>query len=130
MTSIESKMKHYSVTVSIFTSLFLVGYLFSSYPDVFLGLLLGTTAGLFNLWTTYSKAQVVGSVADNVKQRSIFSFVVAGLGFIIRIGVILCSIWLVAKFPDNIELFAVITGFSLIYVIIIVDMLIQIVRKR
>ncbi|WP_088104387.1 ATP synthase subunit I [Halalkalibacter urbisdiaboli] len=130
MTSLQGKMKQYSILVSLFAALFILGYVFTPYLAVFLGLLIGLSAGFFNLWTTYSKAKVVGSVADKIGRRSSFSFVVAGLGFVIRIGVILISLWFAVTFPDNVDLFSVITGFALIYVIIILDMLLQIVRKR
>ena len=82
MTSLEGKMKQYSMIVSMCAGLFIVGYFFTPYSAYFLGLFVGLSASFLNLWTTYQKTKVVGNVADKVNGRSFFAFVLAGFGFV------------------------------------------------
>ncbi len=130
MTSLEGKMKHYAIVVTIFILLFALGYLSSPFKPQFLGLIVGLTFSFINLWTTFQKAKAVGEVATKVKNYSLFSFFIAGFGVVIRITLAITCVWLALIFPDQLHLISVITGFALIYVIIMADMLVQFVRKR
>ncbi|MCM3489757.1 MULTISPECIES: ATP synthase subunit I [Alkalihalophilus] len=130
MTSLEGKMKQHTITTSILLVLFLVLYLITPLQTQFLGLALGLSVSFLNLWTTYRKTQVVGMVADRKRKQSFLPFILAGFGFGIRIILTIAAVYLALIYPDKLDVISVIAGLALIYVIIILDMLVQFVRKR
>ncbi|WP_241773378.1 ATP synthase subunit I [Alkalihalophilus sp. As8PL] len=130
MTSLEGKMRQQTIITSILLVLFLIGYLVTPFSEQFLGLLLGLSVSFLNLWTTYRKAQVVGMVADRRRKQSFLPFILAGFGFGIRIILTISAVYLALIYPDKLDVISVIAGLALIYVIIILDMLVQFVRKR
>lgn len=130
MTSIQNKMKIYVIIVSSFMLLFLVGYLTTTFQSQFLGLIVGLFLSFVNLWTTYRKSIITTNAAAGLKRYTSFSYIVAGLGFAIRITLTLFGVWLALEYPEYLDLIAVITGLALIYVIIMADMLVEFGRKR
>lgn len=131
MTLYEEKMKYYSFVVALIGIISLLVYLLTPLQSYSLGLFIGLIFGYVNLWTIYRKTIVVGRAASSRgTHQSVFSLVWAGLGFLVRAAIALFAIWLAFLYPENIHLLSVITGFSLIYIIILIDMIIQFVRKR
>lgn len=127
-TSLEQKMKHYTAITTILLFVFLIGYLLSPNKAAFLGLIIGLSFSYLSLWTTYRKAQLIGTVT--VKKTEFLSYFVTVFGMVIRIGLAICSVWIALRFPEKVSVILVIAGFALIYVIIMTDMLVQFVRKR
>ncbi|MCM3714277.1 ATP synthase subunit I [Halalkalibacter oceani] len=125
----EEKMKHYSVVVALIGISTLLIFLLTPLQSYSLGFFIGLTFGFINLWTIYYKTKIVGRAA-NVKNKSAFSFIWAGSGFVVRTAIALCAVWLAIAYPAYIHLLSVITGFSLIYIILLIDMIIQFIRKR
>ncbi|GAE27232.1 ATP synthase protein I [Halalkalibacter wakoensis JCM 9140] len=130
MMSLDGKMKHYTIAVSVILVLFMAGYFLTALKPHFLGLSLGLAFGYLSLWTTFRKAKVIGEVASGLKKYSVFSYSVAGFGVIIRIGLAILCVWLALIYPQSLHLISVIAGFSLIYIIIMTDMLLEFGRKR
>jgi ATP synthase protein I len=130
MMSLEGKMKRYTILVSLFILLFMSGYFLSSFKPQFLGLTIGLSFSFISLWTTFRKAKFVGTVATGLKKVTFFSYFISTFGVLIRIGLAILCVWLALEFPDRLHLISVITGFALIYVIIMADILIESGRKR
>ncbi|MFC0471710.1 ATP synthase subunit I [Halalkalibacter kiskunsagensis] len=130
MISFENKMKRYVVVTSILIVLFMTGYVLTEFKPQFLGLTVGLSFSLLSLWTTFRKAKVIGDVASGLKTYSMFSYTIASFGVLIRIGLAILCVWLALVYPDRLHLISVITGFALIYVIIMADILIESGRKR
>ncbi|NEU30404.1 hypothetical protein GN156_06365 [bacterium LRH843] len=130
MTLYTEKMKHYSLIVAVLGIASLLIYLLTPLKTISLGFLIGLLFGYVNLWTIYRKTIIVGYAASKNAYRSIFSMILAGLGFVIRVSLALFAVWLSLLYPEAISLISVITGFSLIYFIILIDMISQLIRKR
>jgi ATP synthase protein I len=130
MNSLEGKMKHYTIVVVTLLMLFLIGYISTTYKPQFFGLFIGLIFSFFSLWTTYRKAQFVGDMASGIKRYKLFSYFISSFGIAIRITLAILCVWIALRYPEQLHLFSVITGFALIYIIIMADMLIQTVRKR
>ncbi|WP_017725992.1 ATP synthase subunit I [Halalkalibacterium ligniniphilum] len=130
MTALQTKMKGYSFVLGSLAVLSLIGYALTPYPSYFLGFFVGLFFGFLNLWTTYRKAVIIGGFSAETSKKSLLSYGMASLGMVIRIGLAITAVALALKFPENIHLLSVIAGFSLIYVIILLDLILQFVRKR
>ncbi|MDT8860435.1 ATP synthase subunit I [Alkalihalobacillus sp. MEB130] len=130
MLTLDGKMKRYTIVVSLLLLLFLVGYFLTVHKPQFLGLLVGLAFSYLSLWTTFRKARVIGDVAAGLTKYSTFSYIIASFGVLIRIGLAILCVWLALVYPDVLDIISVITGFSLIYIIIMADMLIEFGRKR
>lgn len=130
MMSLEGKMKRYTWMVSLLILFFLAGYALSSFKPQFLGLTVGLIFSFLSLWTTYTKTKVIGSVATGLKKITVFSYFISTFGVLIRIGLAILCVWLALAIPDRLHLTSVITGFALIYVIIMTDILFESGRKR
>ncbi|WP_035344705.1 ATP synthase subunit I [Alkalihalobacillus hemicellulosilyticus] len=112
MTTIQKKMKNYCLIVSGFVLLCMIGYLTSSFQSHFLGFMIGLLLGLLSLWTTYRKSILIGEAASGMKNHTTLSYVVAGFGFVIRIGIALLGVWLAITYPEQLDLISVIAGFA------------------
>ncbi len=130
MTLFNEKMKYYSLIVGVLALVTIFTYFMTSFRSHSLGFLLGLIFSYVNLWTIYRKTIFVGETAEQSRHPSVFSTFVAGFGFVIRTAIALAAIWLALRRPETFNLVSVITGFSLIYIIILVDMISQSIRKR
>lgn len=127
---LAGKMKFYSLIMIAFGMITLLIYLLTPLKSYSLGFLLGIIFGYVNLWTIYRKTIVVGRAANTAMNHSAFSLIWAGLGFVIRVALALFAVWLALNNPEQLHLLSVIIGFSLIYIIILIDMICQFMRKR
>jgi ATP synthase protein I len=131
MISLEGKMKSYSLVVIVLIILFIVGFISTPLESQFLGLILGLVFSYFSLWTTFRKARFVGEVGvAGLKNHMLFSYFISIFGIAIRISLAILCVWIALLYPESFHLISVITGYALIYIIIMADMLIQTVRKR
>ncbi|WP_332628615.1 ATP synthase subunit I [Halalkalibacter flavus] len=130
MLTVDGKMKRYTIVVSVILLLFTVGFFLTVHKPQFLGLIVGLAFSYLSLWTTFRKTKVIGDVASGLKKYSMFSYLIASFGVLIRIGLAILCVWLALMYPKTLHLISVITGFSLIYIIIMADMLIEFGRKR
>lgn len=126
----NQKMKSYSIIVAVLGIISLFVYFLTPFKSNSLGFLLGLLFSYVNLWTIYRKTITVGEAAGKDVHPSIFSLIIAGFGFVIRTVIALTAIWLAIRYPSTFNLFFVIVGFSLIYIIILIDMVSRSIRKR
>ncbi|RSK28947.1 hypothetical protein EJF36_19820 [Bacillus sp. HMF5848] len=130
MESFEMKMKNYSLIVLSLLGILLVGYVLLTWKTVFLGAFVGFLFGFLSLWTTYIKTKVIGEAAAGVKSYTSISYFIAIFGIAIRMGLAIIPVWMAILQPERLNIIAVIAGYSLIYIIIMTDMLVHFARKR
>ncbi|MED1601647.1 ATP synthase subunit I [Alkalihalophilus marmarensis] len=130
MSSLQGKMRQHTIIVMTLLFLFITGYLLTQLKVQFLSFFAGLSVSFLNLWTTYYLAKVVGKVADQKRKHSVLPFILAGFGYLIRIVLALSVVYWALINPDTLNVLLVIAGISLIYAIIMLDMLFQFMRKR
>ncbi|KMK78273.1 ATP synthase subunit I [Alkalihalobacillus pseudalcaliphilus] len=130
MISFRSKMKQYTVIFLIAMVGFAVCYVVTPIPEIFLGLSLGFLVSYLNLLTIFQKTSLIGRITDKSFQGGQLQVLFAGLTYLIRISLVILALYIAMQFPDEVNLYSVIAGISLIYVIIFVDTLTQSGRKR
>lgn len=102
---------------------FILGWGFTPYKPVFLGLFIGTTASLYNLWLMYKKTNQFGEVVvHGGKMRS--------LGLLSRMAAAGLVVFIAIKKPDQIHLVSMVIGLMTSYIVIMIDFFIQLIFKR
>lgn len=127
--TIHKKMALYSLIVFVFALIALLTYIWTGNERESLGFLLGLLFGYANLWTVYRKTKIVSAVAAKVWRKP-FSVLIAGLGFTVRAAIAITAIWLSLRFPETFHLHWVIIGIAFLYIIILLDVIVQSLRKR
>lgn len=94
-------------------SIYVLGWGFTSYQTIFLGLILGTAFGLFNMWLLAKRMDKFGdAVVRGEKVRS--------LGMISRMATAILAVMLAVKYPESIHLYSVILGLMTPYFVIMI----------
>ncbi len=104
----------------IFTllSIYTLGWVFTSYQTIFLGLILGTSIGLYGHWQWARKMSGFGdAVLAGKKIRS--------LGTLARMAGAILAVIIATRYPDKFHLLSVIMGLMTPYIVIMIDYLIQ-----
>lgn len=104
-------------------ALFFVGWGFTPYEPIFLGLILGTTVGFINLRILVRRTVRFGdSIASGKRARP--------LGTLVRMAFAVMSIAIVLKFPEQFHLISFVIGLMLCYVVIMADYFVQAFKTR
>jgi ATP synthase protein I len=99
-------------------ALYVLGWGFTDYQDIFLGLILGTSLSMFNLWLMVRRTDKFGDqVVQGKKIRSLGSFS--------RMATAALAVIIALKYPDSIHLISVVLGLMTMYVVIMIDFLLQ-----
>src|SRR3954447_19857273 len=89
---------------------YVIGWGFTPYEAVFLGLILGTSLSLFNLWLLVKKTEQFGDVMEKGgKMRS--------LGFLSRIAAAIFAVMLSLEYPEYFHLISVVIGLMTSYLV-------------
>nr|WP_263324165.1 ATP synthase subunit I [Neobacillus sp. Marseille-Q6967] len=99
-------------------SFYVLGWGFTSYQSIFLGLILGTSLSLFNLWLMARKIDKFGQAA--VEGRTIRS-----LGSFSRMATGALAVVITMRYPDHLHLISVIIGLMTSYIVIMIDFFIH-----
>ena len=100
--------------IFLLLSAFVLGWGFTSYQSIFLGLILGTSLSLFNLWLMVRKVDQFGeAVAKGKKVRS--------LGMVSRMASAVLAVMIAMKYPDKVHLISVVLGLMTAYIVIMID---------
>ncbi|KAB2336509.1 ATP synthase subunit I [Cytobacillus depressus] len=95
-------------------SVYVLGWGFTSYQSIFLGLILGTALSLFNLWLMARKVDRFGeAVAKGEKVHS--------LGMISRMATAVLAVMIAMKYPEKVHLISVVIGLMTSYIVIMID---------
>lgn len=104
-------------------ALFVLGWGFTYYQTVFLGLILGTSLSFFNLRMLMKRTNRFGeAVAEGRKMRS--------FGMLTRMAIAVIGIAVVLWYPEYFHLVGFIVGLMIPYILIIFDFFVQSFRSR
>jgi ATP synthase protein I len=95
-------------------SLYVLGWGFTEYKTVFLGLIFGTSLSLFNLWLIVRKTEQFGNAVSQGKK-------VRSLGSFSRMATAAFAVIVVLKYPDNFHLISMVLGLMTSYIVIMID---------
>jgi ATP synthase protein I len=95
-------------------SIYVLGWGFTSYQSIFLGLIFGTSLSLFNLWFMLRKmGQFDQAVSQGKKIRSMGSFS--------RFATAALAVIVSMRYPEQLHLISVVVGLMTSYIVIIID---------
>ncbi|MGG0716145.1 ATP synthase subunit I [Robertmurraya massiliosenegalensis] len=104
-------------------AIYVLGWGFTSYQTIFLGLILGTALGLFNMWLLAKRMDKFGdAVVRGEKVRS--------LGMISRMATAVLAVMISVKYSDIFHLYSVILGLMTPYFVIMIEFLKQAIHSR
>ena len=104
-------------------SIYVLGWGFTSYQSIFMGLILGTAVSLFNHWLMVRRTAKFGdAVLAGRKVRS--------LGTFSRMAAAIFSVMIAANYPDTFHLISVIIGLMTSHIVIMIDYFISIMIKK
>jgi ATP synthase protein I len=99
-------------------SFYVLGWGFTSYQSIFLGLILGTSLSLFNLWLMTRKIDQFGhAVEEGRKVRSLGSFSRMATGAL--------AVVITLRYPEQFNLISVVIGLMTSYIVIMIDFFYQ-----
>ncbi|NMD70075.1 ATP synthase subunit I [Bacillus sp. DNRA2] len=99
-------------------ALYVLGWGFTTYQSVFLGLILGTSLSLFNLWLMVRKTDKFGdAVLQGKKVRSLGSFS--------RMATAALAVMIALRYPESFHLVSVVLGLMTSYIVIMIDFFLQ-----
>ncbi len=99
-------------------AIFVLGWGFSTYDDVFLGLIVGTIVSFYNHWLLYRKVDKFGeTVVTGGKMYS--------LGTVSRMASAGLAVFIGLRYPEQISIYFVIVGLMTSYMVIFIDFIIQ-----
>lgn len=104
-------------------SFYVLGWGFTSYQTIFLGLILGTSLSLFNLWLIMRRIERFGEAV--VAGRKVKS-----LGTVSRMASAVLAIMIALKFPEKVHLISVVMGLMTAYIVIMIDYFLQAFHLR
>lgn len=103
-------------------AIYVLGWGFTPYQSVFLGLLVGTAISLYNLWVMVRKTERFGrAIAEGRNAMSIGTFT--------RLASAALAVLLAYKFPELFQFAGMITGLMTFYIVVMIDIIIQTIRK-
>ncbi|WNS75279.1 ATP synthase subunit I [Bacillus sp. DTU_2020_1000418_1_SI_GHA_SEK_038] len=104
--------------IFLLLSVYVLGWGFTSYQSIFLGLILGTSLSLFNLWLMARRVDKFGqAVAKGEKVRS--------LGMVSRMASAVLAVMIAMKYPEKLHLISVVFGLMTAYIVIMIDYFLQ-----
>ncbi|MBD1383469.1 ATP synthase subunit I [Metabacillus arenae] len=102
-------------------AIYVLGWGFTPYQTIFLGLILGTVISFYNLWFMVRKSkQFDQALQEGRKVRS--------LGTASRMASAGVAVLIALQFPEYVHLVSVVCGLMTIYVVIMIDFLLQYIR--
>jgi ATP synthase protein I len=95
-------------------SFYVLGWGFTAHQSIFLGLILGTSLSLFNLWLMARKIDKFGEAAAEGRQ-------IRSLGSFSRMATGALAIVITMRYPDQFHLISVVIGLMTSYIVIMID---------
>jgi ATP synthase protein I len=118
MTEYSGAFKRYIRLTLFLLAIFVLAYSFTPYQSIFLGLILGTICGIYNLISMYRKIERLGqAVVHGTKAKTLGSLsrmLTAGLAVLIAL-----------RYPETFHLVSVVVGLMTVYAIIFIDSFLQ-----
>lgn len=118
MSEIKSMYTRQRKYIFFLLALYVLGWGFTTYQSIFLGLILGTSLSMFNLWLMVRKADKFGeAVLQGKKVRSLGSFS--------RMATAALAVMIALKYPESFHLISVVLGLMTSYIVIMIDFFLQ-----
>ncbi|MEH7111088.1 ATP synthase subunit I [Neobacillus niacini] len=95
-------------------SFYVLGWGFTTYQSIFLGLILGTSLSLFNLWLMARKIDKFGQAAAEGRT-------VRSLGSFSRMATGALAIVITLRYPEQFHIISVVIGLMTSYIVIMID---------
>ena len=95
-------------------SFYVLGWGFTAHQSIFLGLILGTSLSLFNLWLMARKIDKFGQAAAEGRQ-------IRSLGSFSRMASAALAIVITLRYPEQFHLVSVVIGLMTSYIVIMID---------
>ena len=95
-------------------ALYVLGWGFTSHQSIFLGLILGTSLSLFNLWVLDRKMKQFGEVMVNGGK-------IRSLGLLTRMATAVFAVLVAMEYSNYIHLISVVIGLMTAYIVIMID---------
>jgi ATP synthase protein I len=118
MLQLETMYVRQSKYLFYMLALFVLGWGFTPYKKVFLGLIFGTAVGLFNLWILFRKSKRIGQAIE--KKKKMYS-----MGMSMRMMIAGVSVFIAMRYPDLFHLYSVVFGLMTSYIVILIDVFIS-----
>ncbi|MFJ5759402.1 ATP synthase subunit I [Neobacillus sp. NPDC093182] len=99
-------------------SFYVLGWGFTAQQSIFLGLILGTSLSLFNLWLMARKIDKFGQAAAEGRT-------VRSLGSFSRMATGALAIVITMRYPEQFHLISVVIGLMTSYIVIMIDFFTQ-----
>src|SRR3954451_19518964 len=93
---------------------YVLGWGFTLQQPVFLGLILGTSLSLFNLWNLVRKTNQFGEVMVNGGK-------IRSLGLLTRMATAVFAVLIAMEYSNDIHLISVVIGLMTAYIVIMID---------
>jgi ATP synthase protein I len=97
-------------------SIYVLGWGFTPYQTIFLGLILGTAFSFINLWMLLRKMKKFDKSITNGKK-------VRSLGSLSRMAMAAIAVIIATKWPQYFEVICVVMGLMTTYIVIMIDYL-------
>ncbi|MFZ7943250.1 MULTISPECIES: ATP synthase subunit I [Bacillaceae] len=99
-------------------AIYVLGWGFTSYQSIFMGLVFGTSLSLFNLWLMVRKMkQFDHSLSQGRRVRSLGSFS--------RFATAALAVVVSMRYPEHLNLISVVIGLMTSYIVIMIDFFIH-----
>lgn len=123
MSDYESMVARQRKWMLYLLAIMVVGAGFSTYPQIFYSLLLGSAVSFYNLWLLQHKTRALGkAVADTGKVRG-------GLGTFSRLAAAILAVLIALRFNETFHIIAVVFGLISSYLVIALDVAIRLIKK-
>lgn len=110
----KNAIRRYLSYAAYILALFVLGWGFTPYEDIFLGLILGTVISFINVLFLYYRVKRAADLAVGGKK-------VRSLGLMQRFALAGLAVFIVFQFPDVFHLVSMIIGLMIGYIIIFID---------
>ncbi|MBS4195851.1 ATP synthase subunit I [Lederbergia citri] len=103
-------------------AIYVLGWGFTSYKSIFLGLILGTVVSLFNHWNLVRKTTAFGEAASSGKKFRSF-------GTLVRMCSAILAVMIAGTYPNVFNLISVIIGIMTAHAVIMIDFVLNQIFK-
>jgi ATP synthase protein I len=114
MPEIKAMYQRQRKYIFLLLAVYVLGWGYTEYKAIFLGLIFGTSLSLFNLWLMVRKAEKFeNAILQGKKVRS--------LGTFSRFATAAFAVIVVLEYPDNLHLISTVLGLMTSYIVIMID---------
>ncbi|KAF0819778.1 MULTISPECIES: ATP synthase subunit I [unclassified Cytobacillus] len=123
MPEIKATFQRQRKYIFLLLSVYVLGWGFTPYQSIFLGLIFGTCLSLFNLWLISRKALQFGEAVERGEK-------VRSLGTVSRMATAVFAVMIALEYPEKLHLISVVFGLMTSYIVIMIDYFLQSFQLR